>query len=91
MYKGVTEEQPLSKSTSSSEDVVEPDKSEASTVPVAVSDSFVENDTQYAVDGTSQISQQSSMIVNSNCSSQSEQGLVSLHLCSTKCILYSFR
>ncbi|XP_023642363.1 GBF-interacting protein 1 isoform X2 [Capsella rubella] len=71
--KGVTKVQPLSKSTSSSEDVVEPDKSKASTVPVAVSDSVVDNDTQYAVDETSQISQQSSMIVSVNCSSQSEQ------------------
>ncbi|XP_010465140.1 PREDICTED: GBF-interacting protein 1-like [Camelina sativa] len=70
--KEVTEEQPLSKSTSSSEDVVEPDKSKASTVPVAVSDSVVKNDTQYTLDGTSQISQQSSMIVTSNYS-QSEQ------------------
>lgn len=91
MNKGVTEEQPPSKSMSSSQDVVALDKSKASTVPVAVSDSAVENDTQYALDGTSQISQQSSVIVASNCSSQSEQGIVAFHICSTKCILYSSR
>lgn len=60
MNKGVTEEQPLPKSTSSSEDVVEPDKSKASTLPVAVSDSVVEND----VEGTSQIPQQSERGIN---------------------------
>ncbi|CAL9220637.1 unnamed protein product [Arabidopsis halleri] len=59
--KGVTEEQPLPKSTSSSEDVVEPDKSKASTLPVAVSDSVVEND----VEGTSQIPQQSERVIKS--------------------------
>ncbi|CAH8260301.1 unnamed protein product [Arabidopsis lyrata] len=59
--KGVTEEQPLPKSTSLSEDVVEPDKSKASTVPVAVSDSVVEND----VYGTSQIPQPSERVIKS--------------------------
>ncbi|KAL1204869.1 GBF-interacting protein 1 [Cardamine amara subsp. amara] len=73
LNKVVTEEQPPSKSTSSSQDVVELDKSKASSVPVAVSDSAVENDTHYALDGISLISEQSSMIVTSNCSSQSEQ------------------
>jgi len=59
-----TEEQPLSKATSSSKDVVEPDKSKESSVSVAVSDSVVENDTQYAVVETFQIPQQSERGIN---------------------------
>jgi hypothetical protein len=60
-----TEEQPLSKATSSSKDVVEPDKSKESSVSVAVSDSVVENDTQYAVVETFQIPQQSERVIKS--------------------------
>lgn len=99
MNKGVTEGRPLARSTSSSEDGVDLEKSKASVVPVAVpvSDSAVQNDTLDTVDGNSQISQQSStftkqdhmLIATSNCSSQSDQGIVALHLCSFKCILYS--
>ncbi|CAH8348940.1 unnamed protein product [Eruca vesicaria subsp. sativa] len=69
-------EHPLSKFASSSEDVTELMKSKASeTVPV--SDSVVQNDTQYAVDGTSVSSQQSStssqQSATSNCGNQSDQ------------------
>lgn len=64
MDKVDTEEQPLSKATSSSKDVVEPDKSKESSVSVAVSDSVVENDTQYAVVETFQIPQQSERGIN---------------------------
>ncbi|CAH2053844.1 unnamed protein product [Thlaspi arvense] len=72
--KGLTKEHPLSRSTSSSEGVTELKKSKASE-NVPVSDSVVQNDTQYAVNGTSQSSQQSSkqdqlLIATSNCSSQ---------------------
>ncbi|KAF2541645.1 hypothetical protein F2Q68_00032816, partial [Brassica cretica] len=77
-----TEEHPPSKSTSSSEDVTEL-KSSIARETVPVSDSVVQNDTQCAVDGTS--SQQSA---TSNCGSQSDQGMVNLHLCCFKC-LYS--
>ncbi|VVA97468.1 unnamed protein product [Arabis nemorensis] len=57
--KGIAEEQPLAKSTSSSEDGVDLGKSKPSVVPVAVSvsGSVVQNGTQQALDGTSQISQ----------------------------------
>ena len=64
MDKVDTEEQPLSNATSSSKDVVEPDKSKESSVSVAVSDSVVENDTQYAVVETFQIPQQSERGIN---------------------------
>ncbi|WZY73791.1 hypothetical protein YC2023_006031 [Brassica napus] len=72
----ITEEQPPSKCTSSSEDVTELTKSKASeTVPV--SDSVVQNGTQCAVDGTSKSSQQASTSsqrsATSNCGSQSDQ------------------
>ncbi|KAJ0242420.1 GBF-interacting protein 1 [Hirschfeldia incana] len=65
----ITEEHTPSKSASSSEDVAELTKSKASeTVPV--SDSVVQNDTQYTVNGTSMSSQQSAI---SDCGSQSDQ------------------
>ena len=88
----ITEEHPPSKCTSSSEDVSELKKSNASeTVPV--SDSVVQNGTQCAVDGTSKSSQQSSTSsqrsATSNCGSQSDQGMVTLDLCCFKCIMYS--
>lgn len=97
MDKGIAEEQPLAKTTSSSEDGVDLGKSKATVVPVAVSvsDSIVQNDTQCALDGTSQISQQPSTFTKqdatSNCSSQSGQGTVALHLCIFNCILYLFK
>ncbi|KAF8048638.1 hypothetical protein N665_2449s0007 [Sinapis alba] len=76
----ITEEHPPSKSASSSEDVTDLNKSKASEAG-PVSDSVVQNDTQYAVDGTSKSSRQSStsvkqdhlLIATSNCDSQSDQ------------------
>lgn len=77
--RNITEEHPSSKSTSSSDDVAELTKSKASeTVPV--SDSVVQNNTQYAVDGSSMSSQQSStsaqQSATSNFGSQSDQGIL---------------
>ncbi|KAG2317881.1 hypothetical protein Bca4012_068874 [Brassica carinata] len=72
----ITEEHPPSKSASSSEDVTELKKCKASEI-VPVSDSVVQKDTQYTVNGTSMSSQQSSTSAQqaaiSNCGSQSDQ------------------